>query len=133
MDFPYTSRNLLLIVMQFVSVCEAPSKYLYSQKWSDMSFKPLRYRWFEKIYLFNWQKWQFLLCFGIWNCFSAPCAYQSLHCSLLCNAEFALHMEGSHSDFALHMERRHIFRNQQIAKIAMSDKKELFSFKPPIS
>ena len=23
MDFPYTSRNLLLIVMQFVSVCEA--------------------------------------------------------------------------------------------------------------
>ena len=36
------------------------------------------------------------------------------------NADFAPHMEGSHANFAPHMERRHSFRDQQIAKIAIS-------------
>ena len=36
------------------------------------------------------------------------------------NADFALHMEGSHADFAQHMERRHSFRDQKIAKVAIS-------------
>ena len=35
------------------------------------------------------------------------------------NADFALHMEGSQADFAPHMERRHSFKYQQIAKIAI--------------
>ena len=36
------------------------------------------------------------------------------------NADFALHIEGSNADFAPHMERRHGFRVQKIAEIAIS-------------
>ena len=36
------------------------------------------------------------------------------------NADFAPHMEGRHADFAPHMEQRHSFRDQKIAKTAIS-------------
>ena len=45
------------------------------------------------------------------------------------NEDFALHMEGSHADFALPMEQRLSFKDQQIAKIAIS----AFFLKPLIS
>ena len=66
-----------------------------------------------------------------------PSMYRAKTANLLLkgsNADFAPHMERSHADFALHMERRHIFRDQQIAKIAISAIVFFFfSFKPPIS
>ena len=37
-------------------------------------------------------------------------------------ADFALRMEGSHANITPHMERRHLARDQQIVKIAISAK-----------
>ena len=35
-------------------------------------------------------------------------------------ADFSPHMEGSKADFALHMEWRHIFRNQNLLSITIT-------------
>ena len=53
----------------------------------------------------------------------APIHVQSKVCKLAphmdgINAHFAPHMNGIHADFAPYMERRHIFRDQIIAKTA---------------
>ena len=49
------------------------------------------------------------------------------------NADFAPHMVGSHADFAPHIERRHSFRDQKIAEIAISAIFLKTLFKPPKS
>ena len=49
------------------------------------------------------------------------------------NADFALHMEGSHANLAPQTEWRHSFRDHQIAKIKISANFQNYFFKPPIS
>ena len=48
-------------------------------------------------------------------------------------SKFALLMEGSHADFAPHKDRRHSFREQKIAEIAISANFNNLPLKPPIS
>ena len=68
----------------------------------------------------------------------APLYVRSNDCKLALhlegsNADFVPHMESSHADFCPYMERRHSFRDQQIAKIALSaTTRKSFTFKPPI-